>query len=77
MPTQTSLKFPQMLEDFLSLPRQWPQMLQEGHRTGYNSYPASFTLSSAGGLATSSIEVPGLETDTGPETKKRLALLFQ
>lgn len=42
----------------LSPPRQWPQMLQEGHRTGH-TLSASFTLSSAGGLATSSIEVPG------------------
>ena len=38
---------------------------------------ASFALSSSGGLATSSIEVPGLEIDTGPETKKRLELSFQ
>lgn len=77
MPTQTFPKFPQMLEDF-PFPTETVATDASGRTPDWVQFlSASFTLSSAGGLATSSIEVPGLEIDTGPETKKRLALLFQ
>ena len=76
MSTQTFPKFPKMLEDF-PFPTETMATDASGRIPDWLQFlSASFALSSSGGLATS-IEVPGLEIDTGPETKKRLELLFQ
>ena len=77
MSTQTFPKFPKMLEDF-PFPTETMAIDASGRIPDWLQFlSASFALSSSGSLATSSIEVPGLDIDTGPETKKRLELLFQ
>lgn len=77
MSTHTFPKFPKMLEDF-PFPTEKTATDASGRIPDWLQFlSASFALSSSGGLATSSIEVPGLEIDTGPETKKRLELSFQ